>query len=237
MTRQTSNHEPGPLQIPLPSDTKTRVAMAEHLRGYTTSERWLPEGLWPELDELRAEQLRLRDQVAADLDALHDLLTKFRLEDREHQERLLQAHRDGRPTSAEDRRTPAGHRAAARTTIEERLWAGALVFAEHAEHVIDSVREHEDEWLVDLRSQLTGAEEKRREAERLLAEARAEEFHVQRLGQWVQATADDEAFGRQPAPTVQPVPRRFSPDALKGSLERPRHKAKPWNGAKTGAAA
>lgn len=237
MTNSVENQQAGPLKFPPPPDTKTRVAVNQQLQGHTTSAQWLPEGLWPELDELRGEQLRMRAQVAVELDALEALDRKHRLEDREHQQRLRQAHRDGDPSSAEDPRTPAGQRAAERAAIEERVSAGLHVFAEHAERVIDCVREHEDEWLADLRSQLTVAEGQRREAERLVAEAKADEFHVQRLGMWVQVTADDEALGRQPAPTRQPVPHQFSREAVKHAVERPWHKLRPWNGAKTEAAA
>jgi hypothetical protein len=225
----------GTLKVPLPPDPKARTVMTEQLRGYTTSDRWLPEGMWPALDELRTEQLRLRAQVAADLSALNDLATRFRVEDLEHQERLRQAYRGGIPGAVEDTRTPSDQRAAGRAAAEEHVWAGAHVLAEHAERIIASVRDHEDDWLADLRSRLGVAVEKRREAERLLAEARAEEFRVHRMGQWVQATADDEAFGRQPAPAVEPVPRSLSPDALKDSLERPWHRQREWNGAKVAA--
>ena len=36
----------------------------------------------------------------------------------------------------------------------------------------------------------------------------------------LQATADDEAFGRQPAPVVGPVPPNLSKDGVTGTLQR-----------------
>jgi len=203
------------------------------LKGHTTSARLLPEGEFPLLDELRGEQLRLRSQVAADLDVLAALDARFKAEDEQHAERLRQAQRDGTPESVEDRRTPSEQRGAERAAIEERMRAGAQVFAEVADEVVATMREHEGQFLADLRVRLRPAQEKRKHAERLLAEARAEEFQLYKLGQWIKVTADDEAFGRQPAPTIQPVPRQFSSDALRGALERPWHKTKPWDGATT----
>ncbi len=219
----------GPLRLPQPPDPAAHRALAS-LKGHTTSPVWLPEGVWPELDDLRNEQLRLRAQVASDLQALDALAAGFRKEDAEHGERLRQAHRDGNLAAVKDRRTPAAKRASERAAIEERLWAGLQVFAEYAEKVIEVVRAQEDSWLADLRSRMTPAQEKRRRAQELLAEAKAEEFRLHKLGRWVQSTADDEAFGRQPAPEAGPVPDRISAEVLEGGFERPCHQRKPWNG-------
>jgi hypothetical protein len=169
--------------------------------------------VFPELDALRAEQHRLRGQLAADLEALDALAARFRREDSEHAERLRQAHRDGSPTSAEDHGTPADQRAVERAMIEERLWAGIHVFAEHADPVIEAVREHEDDWLVDLRRRLVPVQEKRRRAEALLAEARAEEFRI------------------------PPSAEHASTAAFEGALERPWHKRREWNSATAGSPA
>jgi hypothetical protein len=233
MTNETADaqaHEtPGPLKIPMPPDVATRRAVTEKLHGHTTAASWLPEGIWPELDELRAEQLRLRAQVAAEVHALENLVRKFSREDSEHNKRLREAQRAGTVDSVEDRRTPAEQRAAERGLIEERLWAGVHVFAEHAERIIETVREHEDEWLADLRSRLGPAQEKRHEAARLLAEAKAEEFRLYQLGGWLQTTADDQGFGRQPAPALGPIPEKVSRLVFQDKLERPWHKLRPWN--------
>jgi len=219
----------------MPTDPAMQTALArkhlvERLRGHTTSAHWLPEGLAPELDELRAEQLRLRSQIAAERDALRALTARFTQEDAEFAQALREAYRSGTADSPakppDDRRTPAEQRAAESGAATERLWAAAEVLADCGDTVIETVREHETEWLGDLRSQLTGVQEKRREAERLLAEARAEEFRAHRLGAWIQATADDLAMGRQPAPTVVPMPERFV--LPQETLERPWHKVREW---------
>lgn len=225
-----------PLKFPPAPDPDAARAL-RRLQGHTTSPEWLPPGVWEALDELRGEQHRLRRQVADELHALEELAAKFRREDAQHAEALRQAQRDGTPTSPRDERTPPAARAAERTAVEERLWAGVQVFAEHADRIIEAVRAHEDEWLADLRSRLTPAQEKRRRAQQLLAEAKAEEFQLHKLGQWVQKTADDEAFGRQPVPKVEPVPARVSAESFAGALERPWHKRRAWNGARAGSAA
>ncbi len=211
--------------------------MTEHLRGHSTSDAWLPAGLFDSLDAVRDEHLRLREQVASEIAALKHLDAKFKAEDENYAEQLRQAHRDGRLVSIEDKRTPPEERGTAHQVVEGRLWAGVQVLAEVTNKVIQVVRASEDEWLSGLRTRLDSAREKRDKAERLLAEARAEAFTIHRWGQWIQQTADDGAFGRQPAPRLEPPPERLAADALAGSLERPWHKQKPWNRDRTGAAA
>src|SRR4051812_43621569 len=103
----------GPLKFPQAPDSATGRAINERLRGHTTASGWLPAGVFDRLDELRDEHLRLRGQVAADLEALNELTAKFRREDAEHQEALRHAYRDGGGTP-EDRRTPVDEREAQR---------------------------------------------------------------------------------------------------------------------------
>jgi hypothetical protein len=168
--------------------------------------------------------------VVAELTALEALESRFRSEDKKHEQRLRQAHREGRPGSVEDRRTPVEQRQAERAAVEERLWAGVVVFGEVTDAVIQLVREREDDWLADLRGQLEPAREKGREAGRLFTEAQAEEWRIHRLGQWVQVTSEDGAFGRQPAPTIEPPPAQYSAEVLRSSLEVPWHRNRPWKG-------
>ena len=227
----TDHQHLGPLVLPLsPPSADAARAVREKLRGHSTAPNWLPEGLWPEMDELRSEQLRVRNQIAAELAALDAVNARFRDEDRQHERQLRQAQRDGTPKAVEDRRTPPEQRQAERAEINERLWAGVIVLGEIVAAVIELVRESEDDWLADLRGQLEPAREKRREAERLLAEAKADEWQLHRLGQWVQITSEDGALGRQPAPTPSEPPAQFSAELLRSSLEVPWHRDRPWKG-------
>ena len=104
-----------------------------------------------------------------------------------------------------------------------------MVLSEVVDSVTELVRDREDPWLADLRARLLPAQEKRREAERLLAEAKADEWQLHRLGQWVQITSEDGAFGR-PAPNASEPPAQFSADLLRSSLEVPWNRDRPWKG-------
>jgi hypothetical protein len=188
-----------PLRLPLARPDAAAARAAEKLKGHSTSADWLPQGLWPALDRLRAEHLRLRGQVADELAALAELNQDVRDEDAAHAERLREAHRAGRPDAVDDLHTPEEERTARHAAIEQRLWDGVVVLSEATDAVIEAFREHEDEWLADLRRRLEGAQEKRREAQRLLAEAQADEFHVHMLGQWSRGPRTTARFGRQPA--------------------------------------
>lgn len=225
------HQQPGPLVLPLsPPSADAARAVREKLRGHSTAANWLPEGLWPELDELRSEQLRVRDQVVAELTALEALDARCSDEDQQHERQLRQAQRDGSPGSVKDARTPREQRQAARATAEERLWAGVTVLGEVVDSVIELVREREDEWLADLRARLEPQREQRRELENKLAEVRALEWQTHQFGHWVQNTSQDGPFGRQPAPLPSPPPAQFSADLLRSSLEVPWHRDRPWKG-------
>jgi hypothetical protein len=219
----SKNNRSGPLKIPAPRLVKTRRAL-QRLYGHTTSDAWIPEGLWPELDELRPEHLRLRGQVADQLEALDALAKKYSAEDAAHSERLRQAHRDGTLAAVRDPRTPPEKRAAEREAIQTVLEAGIEVLAEFADRVVQTIRDHEEQFLGDLRGHAAAAQDKRRQAQKLAAEAHAEEYRAWKLAQWVLATSDDQAFGRQPAPGRQRAPGNWR---LPGSaFERPWHRAK-----------
>jgi hypothetical protein len=122
--------------------------LREKLGGHTTAANWLPPGLWEELDALRAEHLRIRQSVATELANLEELDQRFRDENERHAEALREAHRSGGGNGVEDRRMPPGQRARARAAVEERLWAGIVVFGEVADSIVQLVRDKEDAWLV-----------------------------------------------------------------------------------------
>jgi hypothetical protein len=218
--------ENGPLLslLPQPPDARTRVLLVERLGGHTTSEQWLPAGLWDELDRVRDRHVTVRSRVLAELRTLRGLESKFAKEDRDYDARLRDAHRTGDPGTVKDKRTAVEKRTAQRDAVERRLWAGVTVLAEVADEAIALIREHEDEWLGDLRARLEGAQEKRREAERLVAAAKREEWLVARLGKWVMTAADDGPMGRQPTPPadVDP-PANLSPHVVRAALSWPWH--------------
>lgn len=113
--------KPGPLLTRLPAPPNRDAARAvRRLRGHSTSEKLLAEGLSPELDELRLEHLRVRNQIVAELVSLETLDASFRAEDAQYDCELRQAHRDGDPMSVKDGRTRREQRLAERASIEER---------------------------------------------------------------------------------------------------------------------
>lgn len=225
----TTKAQDGPLLIPLRPGGRVeiRVALTERLKGHTTSANWLPAGLSPELDTLRVEFGRLRSRAALDLQALDDLIAEHHAEDRKHQKALEHALRDPRAAEAEDRRTSPEERDRQRDDLHERVDADVLVMAEVADRIIATIREQEPAILASLKIRLAQAQEKRREAERLMYEARQLEWMLHRQGQWTMNTSDDGPFGRQPAPTPEPPPAMFDAGLLETSLDRPWHRPVP----------
>ena len=106
-----------------------------------------------------------------------------------------------------------------------------MVMAEVADEIINTLREQEPDILGELRVRLGAAEEKRREAERLIAEAKWRGVDIHRLGQWLMTTSDHGPLGRQPAPRPEPMPAQFDRGLLATSLERPWHRQIPRTGA------
>lgn len=224
MTDNGNHYHQGPLAIPFRAPSAEAViAVQDKLRGHATSDDWIPEGLFLELDEIRSEQLRLRDQCLAEVDAHKKQEVRFSDENKRYEEELQQAHRDGHPGSVKDDRTPEGEREAERTRIAKRFWAGYLVLAEVADQLVALVRENEDRWLSELWAQkLEPVVEALREFERKAQEARVEAWGVHLQGQWVKNTARGGPFGYQPAPdlSTQPPP-QFSLEMAEGMLRRP----------------
>ena len=172
----------------------------------------------------------MRDQVVAVLEVRAALLAKFEREDKEYAEALKTAARGG-SSPPEDSRTPADQRDQERTVLDEHLWAQDRSHGRGADDAIELLRQREDQYLGDLRTRLAPAQEKRRQAEALLAQAKAEELRIHMLGRWLQAASDDDSFARQPAPMAdQPLPAQLSSEVLRDALKRPWWKKREWSG-------
>ncbi|MBN1529437.1 MAG: hypothetical protein JW895_10280 [Thermoleophilaceae bacterium] len=221
--------EAKPLRLTLPPRTKENARALRRLRGHSTAPNWIPAGLSGELDALRGEHLRLLGQVAAELAALDATSARFRREDQDHARALREAQRDGVPDSVEDTRTSTADRRSVLVAITERYWAAVAVLADLVDAVVSLYRQREDEWLADLRAQLGPIEEERREAQRVLDEARAKEWLIHRLGQHVQITSEAGPHGFQPAPAPEPPPPQFSAEVFESMLRRPWHRGKAWS--------
>jgi hypothetical protein len=103
-----------------------------------------------------------------------------------------------------------------------------VAFAELVERAIETIREHEDEWLAELRDERVPlVENKRREAQRLVAEARTDEWLLDRVARWIRGTADDVGFAPVTPERAGEPPDNWQPDPW--TLRRHFSELKPWN--------
>jgi hypothetical protein len=212
----------GQLAIPFPSDPAVQARMAqgqvfERLRGRTTARDWLPDDNGPEwlnaeLANLRDEQLRVRDQIAVDLNDLKVVTSKFRREDGAHEQATRDSIRSG--AAVNDQRTPADQRAAERKAIEDHLYPACEVLADIGDQIVMALRKNEPELLAAQRVRLVEAADRRRELNDLLAQAQAVEFAAHKRALWIKAEAEDGPLARQPVPTgSEPAPDGFDAEA------------------------
>jgi hypothetical protein len=192
---------------------------------------WLPAKEPEALAKLRPKHLHLVAQVATAQRALLEAERKFREEDEERNKALRNAYKQGRPP-ADLQPVPQAEREATRKALTERLWVAVVALAEFVESIILTVQVNEDMLLKAPREErLQPVREKRRRAQRLYEEALAEEFKLDRLGRWLQITADagKTSVGLQPAPTGAERPPHPSWQLRPEALERPWHDRRPWN--------
>lgn len=151
---------------------------------------WLPEGAgWPELDDLAADHRRLLAQLSEVATERSALRERFEEEDRVHGEALSAAYRGGGDPDAIPDVTPPDERRAALAAVERRRRAAVDALDGFLSDAIGRLETEAVGWLGDLASRRESAAEQRREAERLLAEARAEEVRAARLEEWVTRNA------------------------------------------------
>jgi len=210
----------GPLIFPAPAGPGTLDVIRSKLQGHVTSARWLPEGMWAELDEIRAEHLRVRSQVQRDIDAWHALRASHQAEEAKYATALTEAHRAG-IEPPEDCRTPQDQRAAERERIERSMWSGVKVLAEVVDRARAVLVKNEAEWLADLGGSRSEMQEAVREAERALHQARAKAWRGVKLGRWLKAEVENGPFAGQPAPTGdEKMPDGFDPAQHTDAFER-----------------
>ena len=187
-------------------------------------EDWLPgeEAPWPELADLHDEHVRLLRARQEQSDAIVALRVKFREEDKQYERGLAEQIADGVAVAEADMPevTPEEQREAAikEATIVQR--GGAGVGRIHQARV-KVMAEREAEWQLNLLDHVASAEEKRRAARRLLAEADQEVAQVARLQHWVKRAGGkvglQVAWGHLPPPIPTPLPEGsevITPEAL-----------------------
>lgn len=150
-----------------------------------TNPAWLPldSGIeW--LDDLGRDHRRLLAAQAATASERARLAAQFEQEDEDRREALAVSLRTGRDADVPDPTTP-DQRAAALAELDQRLAAHRDALAGFIRDAIQTLEEQTPGWLADISASRAEAVEKRLEAQRLLAEADAQEARMWRLGEWV----------------------------------------------------
>jgi hypothetical protein len=205
----------GPLPLSLPQAPSLHLKarrLGERLRGHTTSDLWLLEGLSPELDAAREEHLERRSRLAAVIREMRDLAARFSRENAEHEAKLLDAAREGKEEPADTRTSPE-RRGALRIACDERYIAAMEALAETAEKVVALLKRQEPQLLIQQKQALRAAEEKRRELEAQMQAARGDVWRAEMLARWVKNQVDDGPFGRQPVQAQIVPPAQWQPRA------------------------
>ena len=146
---------------------------------------WLPPGGagWPVLADLGERHRGLLARQAKLYGERRELEEQFEREDKEHRAAMAASFATDEPSEHE--LTPPAERQAALTALSEQLRGASDAIDTFLRETVAVIEEHVTAWTGDLTNRREGAADKRREAERLLAEARAEEVGVARLEQWL----------------------------------------------------
>jgi hypothetical protein len=177
-------------------------------------EDWLPgeESPWPELADLHDEHVRLLRARQEQSDAIVALRVKYREEDKGYERGLAEQIGDGVAVAEADMPevTSAEVREAAIKEATIRYNAAERALADFIKGALKVMAEREAEWQLSLLDHVASAEEKRREARRLLAEADQEVAQVARLQHWVRRAGGkvglQVAWGHLPPPIPTPLP-------------------------------
>ena len=145
---------------------------------------WLPEGIWPELDELHDRHVKLLADLSVHLQRVGALRRKYDDED-EAREKALSEGDEPPKVTTEAKRDVALSEAKASSAAAKR--ALAIFLAE----AVALVQEKEADWLDECAGRDQAAEAKRIEAQRLLDEAKRDAWIAKRARMWVERTAKD----------------------------------------------
>lgn len=150
-----------------------------------TDPSWLPTDSGIEwLDDLGRDHRRLLAAQSSVISERAELVGRFEREDEERREALSASLRAGREADV-TAPTPREQRSALIADVDERIRAVQEALAGFVRDAIRTFEERAPEWLAEIAALRDEATEKRREAQRLLAEADAEEARSWRLEQWV----------------------------------------------------
>lgn len=153
------------------------------------SASWLPRSSGvSELDDLAVTHRRLlarRAQLGEEARALHERLDA---EDAAHEVALVAGVLADEPADLAAV-TPPEERAEAFRALSERALATNAALDQFLRDAVATIEQHAPTWLGELAARCEDAAVKRREAERLLAEAEAVEAGTWRIGEWIERNA------------------------------------------------
>jgi hypothetical protein len=157
---------------------------------------WLPEGLFPELDELREEHLEHLNSHAGD--RARELREEYEAEDAARAEAL----RVGGDVPAV---TPTAERQDALGEAEAEREAAVARFRDFIDRAVETLHRLEPEWREQFKQKTAEANRKREEAAALLAAAERETERVSRLELWLDRTISPRAGRYVGAPDLEPL--------------------------------
>lgn len=157
---------------------------------------WLPEGLFPELDELRKEHLEHLDSDAGD--RARELREEYEAEDTARAE-ALRVGGEVPPV------TPTAERQDALGEAEAEREAGVARFRDFLDGAVAKIQELEPGWREQFQQKTAEANRKREEAAALLAAAERETERVARLELWLNRTVNPRAGRYVGAPDLEPL--------------------------------
>jgi hypothetical protein len=148
---------------------------------------WLPEGAFPVLDELRAEQARLGEMARQVSQETSATKARFEREGVEYHEAVCAQVTD--PSTELPALTPPEERAATLAQLQERSNALAHLLDQFARRAVTTITEHYHEWVDDLNARDGEVQQRVEAARAALAEAEAEHGATIQLRAWLQRTA------------------------------------------------
>lgn len=156
-----------------------------------------PEGVWPELAPLRGEHERLLAVASGERQAYAEAQRKHEAEDAARGTELAAAFLAGGNPSDDTRATEEErHTELADARLRAEAAYDALVaFLTEA---LAQVQARADEWYAQLEPRHAAAQEKRDEAQRLLAEADAQVAEVRRFSNWLDRESGRSVLGHFP---------------------------------------
>ena len=148
---------------------------------------WMPDGANAELDELRAEHLRLLVIATAAGSAAVAARRRFEQEDADYHEALREQVTD--PNAELTERTPADARVAELADLDERSRAAMEVLDRFVRRAVETIAERHDDWAGELEAREAEIAERIEERRRALAEAEAEAGQTVAYRIWLGRTA------------------------------------------------